>query len=216
VQDEAVSSRALLELSARPKADVTAFLAGKLKPLKLTEDRAKKLLADLGDEKEETAKAAFDELSYFDPRLALPVDDMLKDLPAGRHRERVASLLLGTGLDGLAGCKVEYNSAAVMAARNGGKKFPGNFMVEDPNPQRAGAAAGIEKYSTAVAETPAEMSGAGWLGHRQWNRATRAVMILEHLGTPEAVKVLEAMAGGHDEAGPTKAAKEAVGRLKKK
>ncbi len=212
--DEAVSSRALLEMSARPKADVVAFLAGKLKPLKLTEERAKQLLAELNDDKEETAKAAFEELGYFDPRLVLQVGDMLKDLPQGRHRERVASLLLGTGLDGLAGCKVEYNSAAAMAARNGGRTFPGNFMVEDPNPKRAGAAVGIEKYSTAVAETPAELSG--WLKQRHWVRATRAVMILEHLGTPEAVKALEVVATGHEDASPTKAAKEAVERLKKR
>ena len=37
-------------MSARPKADVVAFVAGKLKPLKLTEERATKLVADLGDE----------------------------------------------------------------------------------------------------------------------------------------------------------------------
>jgi len=211
-QDEAVSSRALLEMSARPKADVVVFLAGKLKPLKLAEEHAKKLLADLGHEKEEVAKAAFDELSYFDPRLVLTVDSVLKELPAGRHRQRVAALLLGGDLDSYVDCKVEYHSSADMAARNGGKKFPGNFMVEDSNPQRVGAI-GVRNYSTAVAETPAELSE--WQRHKNWRRVTRAVMILEHLGTPEAMKVLEAMATGHPDAGPTLAAKDAMKRLKK-
>ena len=210
-QDEATASRALLEMSARPKADVVAFVAGKLKPLKLTEERATKLVADLGDEKEAVAKAAFDELQYFDPRLVLDVGVMLKPLPDDIHRQRLVGLLIGTTLDAYAGCKIEYASAASLRAGNG-EDACANFFIEDPRKVRPGG--GPAKYSTGVAETVAELSR--WRWHKEWGRATRGVMLLEHLATPDAVKALEAMAAGHEDAGPTVAAKEALERLKKK
>jgi hypothetical protein len=43
----------------------------------------------------------------------------------------------------------------------------------------------------------------------------RAVVLLEHVGTPAAVAALRALATGHPDAQPTKAAKEAVARLEK-
>jgi hypothetical protein len=49
----------------------------------------------------------------------------------------------------------------------------------------------------------------------QWIRAVRAVTLLEHLATPEARAMIEAMANGEADALPTIAAKEALGRLKK-
>jgi RNA polymerase sigma factor (sigma-70 family) len=45
-------------------------------------------------------------------------------------------------------------------------------------------------------------------------RLTRAVTILEQVGTPDAVAVLKELAGGHPEAEPTAAAKAALERLK--
>jgi hypothetical protein len=47
------------------------------------------------------------------------------------------------------------------------------------------------------------------------DRVTLAVGMLESIGTPAAKKLLEEMATGHPDAGPTKAAKEALERLKK-
>ena len=209
--DEAVSARALLELSSRPKASVVAFFAEKLKPLKLTEERAKKLVADLGEEKEGVAEAAFKEMQYFDPRLVLEVGDMLQNLPDGLHRQRLAALLSNRSIDGYVGYKIEYSSAAAQKAVNGGEPAVGNFHIEDLPGNPRGKMA---KYATAVAETPAELSQYQW--STEWGRSTRAVMILEHLGTPDAVKVLETMATGHKDASPTRAATEALERLKKR
>jgi hypothetical protein len=48
-----------------------------------------------------------------------------------------------------------------------------------------------------------------------WVRAARAALVLEQIGTPQAKKVLERLAGGEAEAPPTKAAREALDRLKK-
>jgi hypothetical protein len=44
----------------------------------------------------------------------------------------------------------------------------------------------------------------------RWNREKRALYVLEHVGTPEAVKVIEVMATGHPDASPTKLSKEAL------
>ena len=48
---------------------------------------------------------------------------------------------------------------------------------------------------------------------KKWTRAVRAIVLLEHIGTPDAVAVLKELATGHADAQPTKAAKEAVARL---
>ncbi len=61
-----------------------------------------------------------------------------------------------------------------------------------------------------------QIGAASWNPKRAWTRAARGVAILEQLGTPDAVKVLEQLADGHTDAFPTKAAKESLERLKKK
>jgi RNA polymerase sigma factor (sigma-70 family) len=214
-REEAVSSRAMLELSARPKADAVIFLAEKLKPLTLTEDRARKLLADLGSEKEQVVNAAFEELSVFDPRLVLEVGDILKDVPDGVHRQRIVALLLGQAMDAYAWCLLKYKSSADVNAILGfNQKFPGQIQIEEM-PNKPADVPEILKGSTGISESIEELSRA-WSGQKQWSRMTRAVMILEHFGTPDAVKVIERVASGHMDASPTKAAKEALGRLNKK
>ncbi len=202
---ESISARALLELSSRPAKEVVPFLAAKLKPLKLTEVRAKKLVADLGEEKAGAAEAAFQELSYFQPVLVLDVGAMLKDLPDGLHRQRLAALLSGRFIDSYAGTTIEYASSASLGHDGGG-----NFFVRElqNNPQ-----GNMVNHTTGVCETVAELSQ--YQASREWVRCVRAIMILEHLGTPDAVKVLETMATGHKDASPNKAAAEALARLKK-
>jgi hypothetical protein len=102
-----------------------------------------------------------------------------------------------------------YQSAAELSAKFG-REFPANIQM-DALPNRPPGANPIFRGSTALAETVAELSKAGC--QKDWGRATRAVMLLEHIGTPAAVKVLERMATGHADASPTKAAKDALKRL---
>ena len=51
---------------------------------------------------------------------------------------------------------------------------------------------------------------------KYWTRAVRAVVLLEHIGTPAAVAILRELATGHPDAQPTKAAKEAVAQVEKR
>ena len=51
----------------------------------------------------------------------------------------------------------------------------------------------------------------GWeIPKRKW---VRAIVLLEHIGTPDAVAILKEMATGHPEAQPTRIAREALERL---
>jgi hypothetical protein len=64
-----------------------------------------------------------------------------------------------------------------------------------------------------------DLSGAGKVVHPPrpnllWTRATRAVALLESLGTPEARGILETVAGGEADAPPTQEARAALKRLK--
>ena len=48
---------------------------------------------------------------------------------------------------------------------------------------------------------------------RKWTQTVRAIILLEHIGTPDAVAILRDMATGHPDAQPTKLAAEALERL---
>jgi hypothetical protein len=47
----------------------------------------------------------------------------------------------------------------------------------------------------------------------KWTRAVRAIALLEHIGTPDAIAVLKEMSGGHPLAQPTRVAREALERI---
>jgi len=54
-----------------------------------------------------------------------------------------------------------------------------------------------------------------WDPKKSWARAARGIAILEEIGNAGAIEVLQAMADGHADAFPTKAAQESLKRLKK-
>ena len=80
-KDEPEATRAVLKLAARPK-ETTAFLKDKMAPLTVDAARIQFLLTMLGDEKDEVWKPAFEELEYFDPRLAIGLEELMTLAPA--------------------------------------------------------------------------------------------------------------------------------------
>jgi hypothetical protein len=198
-KEEAVASRALLKLAAKPK-EAVPFIKEKLKPLKIDEKRVRALLGDLGSDKEVTWKAATEELEYFDPRLAIDLPTLMDDVTGAVPRARLVAILSG---DRTAESLLKANMPITLG-RHGGQNG------EEPyyNFRQKGswwAEAKVERINVAI-----------WGNHRKyWTRAVRAVVLLEHVGTPAAGSVLTDLATGHPDAQPTKAAKEAVARLGK-
>jgi hypothetical protein len=197
--DEQTASRALLKLAARPK-EAAELCRDRLKPLKIDEKRVRALLADLGSEKDETWKSAVEELEYFDPRLAVDLPTLMGEVTDRVARARLVALLSG---DRPAERLLERNDPITLDRHGGqnGKDVYYNFRQE----------------GSWWAEHRIDRINVGVWGNkrRYWTRAVRAVVLLEHLGTPAAAEALKELATGHPAAQPTKAAKEAVARLEK-
>ena len=191
-KDEPAASHALLKLFKQPEHAVP-YLKDKLKPLKIDADKCRDLLKDLGSEDEKTWKAAREELEYLDPRLTIDLQVLMADVKENPSRTRMVELMCDRKADSHAGEDIQLRPVG-----NDGFNFSsgkGSWWAEHK----------IERLGASP-----------WTPKRAWARAARGVAILEQLGTPEAVKVLEQLADGHTDAFPTKAAKESLGRLKAK
>ena len=193
-KDEPAASTALLKLFKQPEHAVP-FLKTKLQPLKLDVERCKELLKELGGEDEKAVKAAREELDYFDPRLAIDLPELMTQVTDKLTRTRIVEVMSAREPDSLIGNDVQLRPL------NGGDGY--NFSA--PNVGSWWAEHKIER-----------MGGSFWNPKKSWTRAARGVAILEQLGTPEAVKVLEQIAEGHADAFPTKGAKASLERIKKK
>jgi hypothetical protein len=189
-KDEPDASNAVLKLFKQPDKAVP-FLKAKLRPLKLDADRCKQLLKDLGSKDEKVWKAAWDELDYLDPRLAIDLQTLMKDVSETPARTRMVELCSQREADSLAGKDVELRPV--------GDEF--NFSADNGSWWAEHRIDRIGKYP--------------WAAKMSWVRAARGLAILEQIGSEEAVKVLEQMADGHPDAFPTKAAKESLKRLTK-
>jgi hypothetical protein len=190
--DEQVATVAALRLAADPDSAVE-YLRDKLPPVQLTKERAKTLIEDLV-KGGRPARFAFEELHYFDFRLALKHEEQAEAMlgPAGAH---LCALLCETSPD------------------NFPPQPPGAFHWNSPDNKRWRFHWGdwIDQHDVAI-----YVADIGTLGRNAaWVRAVRAVGILEHIGTPPAQKILEGLATGHPDAAPTKAAKRTLERLKK-
>jgi hypothetical protein len=196
--DEITASRALLKLADRP-TEAVALCAEKLKALTIDEKGVRALLADLGDEEEQTWKSAVEKLEYFDPRLAIDLPTLMDAVTDRVPRARLVAILSGDR--------------------------PADRLVQDKTPITLGRS--VEKTGEVYynfrqggswwAEYRVDRINVGTWGNKRkyWTRAVRAVALLEHVNTPAAVAVLKELATGHQDAQPTKVAKEALARLRK-
>lgn len=188
--DEPESSRALLKLSRDPVGAIAVFRA-KLKPLKLDGDRLKDLIVQLSSEDEKIWHTAFEELEYFDPRLALDLVTLMDIVQVNPVRSRLTEVLSGREAGSLKDQDIQLRPVGA-----DGYNFSG----------------GIGSW---WAEHKIErLKGQGWGNpKKKWQRALRAIALLEQMGTPEAQALLEDLAAGHPEAQPTIFAKECLERL---
>ena len=192
-KNEPESTRALLKFAARPKETV-AFFREHLKPLDVTPERVRLLISELGSRVDEIRNAAFEELEYFDPRLAIDLETLMAEVTATPNRQRLVELL--------------------------GDRKLGSLLEQDIQLRPSGSGANAKEYFNFVSNNASWWAeaklnrlsrGGSWNGKKKWVRAIRAIVLLEQIGSSEALELLQEMATGHPEAYPTQVARQALG-----
>lgn len=199
--DEAKAARAACLFAFQPKEGV-AFLADKLVAVKVEPKRFAKLVADLGSKDYPTRDAATVELEYLGKFAKTDLQAALKDAANPEAKERLTRLLnkiaafeLSESAKDVVPEKPVLNGRSVSVSSGNGKI---NIMI-DGKP--------LELTPKIIEKLPPPPT---------WVRAGRVIGVLEFVGTPDAVKLLEALALGEDNAPPTKQAQDALARLKRK
>jgi hypothetical protein len=199
LESESTATRAVLKLSRHPES-VTKFLATKLLPLKLDEQELHETIADLGSDDEKRWRAAFQKLNYFDPRLALGIEEILsidsvQDYPA---RQRLVDVLSGRTVDGPYSA-MGYKTITLSKIEGDDGAYYNFFGRESEN----------SCGSSWWAESKVEKLNSGFSNQRvEWTRIVRALAVLESFNTSEATAIIESIATGHAQAQPTRVARE--------
>jgi flagellar basal body-associated protein FliL len=243
-KDETRVIRASLGLAATPRETVP-FLKEHLPAIRADAKRVARLLADLDSDRFAVRRKAMADLEYLGQYVKADLTRALAGKPSvearrsiqellnklqGRHgatkypddvgalgEEGLADLPKGMPLDAAARAKAVANE--ISALIKAGKKKEANALRREldvlltkmgrPDIRREldPDMAGAKPDSSARADLPPSAL---------WVRAVRAVVVLEHIATPEARQVLETLARGEADALPTKEARAAVKRLQKK
>jgi hypothetical protein len=189
---ETEATRALLNLADR-REETVAFLKARVTPLKITPGEVRAQLLKLGSPNEKVWKPAFEELEYFDPRLAIDLETLMDRYKESPGRQRMVEVMSGRE-PGSLGAK-----AVNLRGLRGGDGF--NFVSEN-------------RSWWAEHRTDRINDERGWGNpKKKWTRAVRAIVLLEHIATPGAIAILQDMATGHPNAQPTRVAKDALRRL---
>ncbi len=206
-RDEPYASRGVLEFAASPKAAV-AFFGAKLKPLKTDKAAVTKWIADLDSDKDDVWNPAYIALDYFDPVLVMTPAEAWAEAKGHRAKHRLAALMTGRPEVMTGGpVRPDENDMALVRRGDGFRVV----IYDLPFPER-GRQPGRGPPAKEAREFPVAMR-AETVQRPAWTQVTRAVVILEHIGTPEALAVLKEMATGHPDALPTVTAKQAVARI---
>ena len=190
------ASAALLNFSARPQQAVV-FIGTHLKPLKLDQKELDSLLDALGSDDAKVWAPAFEKLGYFDPRLNVNLETLMNSAETTVRRNHLVELLNDEVADNRKGQNITLQPIHVGA---GGYDFLDN--------------AGHRMWE--VEDKVAGLDNSDKSHKKQWQRADRAIVLLQHIGTPEAVAVLKDLATGHPDARPTKIARAALASLGEK
>jgi hypothetical protein len=188
-QPDPEASRALLNFSTKPQ-EATAFFKERLLPLKISEEDLAKLIVDLGSDDDGVWKPAFEKLEYFDPRLTLGLSDLMNGITDDPSRHRLVEVLCDRPADSLNGKSIRLRASS--------EDGDFNFVADN---------------TSWWAEAVVARLNVGGTTKKKWTRAARAITLLEHFGTPDAIAILKEMATGHPDAAPTKAAVNALDAL---
>ncbi len=194
--DEARAVRATLGLAANPK-EALPFLADRLRPVKVDAASIAKLVKQLDSDDFDTREVAGRELEYLGKFAKAALEKQLADDSSPEAKRAIRVLI---------------------------DKMPGDEKAPPLSPKIMGRSVSIRsgngEIQIIIDGKPLDL--AAYVPKLPppppvgWARAARAAALLEHLGTPEARRLLEKVADGEPDAPPTKAAKEALERLKNK
>ncbi len=194
--DEGRATRATLALAAKPTESVP-FLKDRLRAVKVEAAAVARLVKQLDSEEFDTRETAARELEYLGKFARPLLEKHLADEPSAEAKRAIRGVIEKIPSDEKApppSPKIKGNSVSI---RSGGGEV--QIYID-----------GKLLDLTAYAPKPPPGPYMGWV------RAARATAVLEHLATPEARQLLEKLAAGEADAPPTKAAKEALERLKNK
>ncbi len=189
--DEAKATRAALQLAARP-TEAIAFLREHLRPVKVETKRVTTLIGHLDSDDYATREEAARELEYLGKYVKPHLEAALAGKPSAEKHKRLQELLDRLAAEEAAAGAPAPLTGNNVAVTNAGGKIT---ILIDGKPVN---------LAPRTVPTP----------RMAWVRAARAAAVLEYLGTPEARKLLETLATGESDAPPTKAAREALERLK--
>jgi hypothetical protein len=197
--DDGKVARAVLALGAAPK-ETMPFLKDNLFPVKADAKRVEKLIADLDSDRHPVREAAAEQLEYLGKYVKTDLEKAAADGKSEEVKRRAKQLLE----------RLPQTEKKEPAAGAPGKPGAQNVQVQNINGQIRIVVNGVQIDPNAA---PAKMGPAG--PSPMWIRATRAIAVLEHIGTPEAKQLLEGIAAGEADALPTQQAKAALARMKK-
>jgi hypothetical protein len=182
-----LASRALLKMADKP-TETVAFLKEHLLPLKIDEEEVNKLIKDLESDDDTVWKPSYEKLRYFDPRLAIELPVLMTNTTNPTARSRLVEILADREQGEYAGKEVKYSTF------RGGQ----NFVIGN---------------GSIWAEKDVARLGGQFVPKDTWTRAIRAIVLLEHINTPDAIAILKDMSTGNSDAQPTKQANTALENL---
>ena len=181
------------------------FLRLKLKPISADPLRIGLLLRLLAHPSDAVWECAAAAMHRADPRLCLSVEEIWKLAQTRDQRQRLAALLC-PGIQ--SGKHFDYSIGRYEHGRQNIAMM--NYWVRKDLPVESIPLdfqnCHNSSWGHSFPESPAEIS------RRKWFREEAAIWVLEAIGTDEAFGIVKRMATGHQEAGPTIAAKEVLAR----
>ncbi len=180
-----------------------AFLKREMKPVRADALRVGLLLSLLGHPSDEVWDRASMELNHSDPRFCFPTETLWQLARTCEQRRRLAIILCP---DIPKEKCFDYRLARYKTHKADWVSVR-YWVRKDLSPEEIPAQwQGHTESSQSFSETPKDISRA------KWNREEAAIWVLEAIGTEPAFAIVERMATGHPDAGPTLAAKEVLAR----